>query len=219
MVCLANSRKLSGRCIAGKEFDGNRAGTWIRPISAREHEEVSEYERQYENGSDPKVLDIIDVPLVEPRPKVYQQENWLIDPEVYWTRLGTLAWEQLASFQDAPGPLWINGHHTANGLNDQIPLVLAANLNTSLKFIHIDGGEIHVVRIASQFAPARRRVQGLFNYAGQRYWLWITDPVIERAFLAKPDGQYPLCESYLTISVGEPFREHCYKLVAAIISR
>jgi len=75
IVCLANSRKLNGRCIAGKELLGGRSVGWIRPVSAREHEEVSEYERQYEDGSDPQVLDIIDVSLLDPRPKSYQQEN------------------------------------------------------------------------------------------------------------------------------------------------
>ena len=41
IVCLANSRKLGGRCIAGKELlaDGV-SGSWIRPVSHREFEEV-----------------------------------------------------------------------------------------------------------------------------------------------------------------------------------
>ena len=34
IVCLANSRKISGRCIAGKIMD---SGKWIRPVSSREH--------------------------------------------------------------------------------------------------------------------------------------------------------------------------------------
>ena len=33
---------------------------------------MSEYERQYEDGSDPQVLDVIDVPLLEPQPTDYQ---------------------------------------------------------------------------------------------------------------------------------------------------
>jgi len=91
IVCLANSRKLSGRCIAGKEMVRNKPRGWIRPVSAREHEEVSEYERQYEDGTDPRVLDIIDVELLEPRPRTYQQENWLLDPDLYWTKV-TMNW-------------------------------------------------------------------------------------------------------------------------------
>jgi hypothetical protein len=31
IVCLANSRQNSGRCIAGKLIDGPQAGEWVRP--------------------------------------------------------------------------------------------------------------------------------------------------------------------------------------------
>ncbi len=72
ILCLANSRKLSGRCIAGREIMNKLPGPWIRPVSGREHQEVSEQERHYQDGSDPMVLDVIDVPLVEPRPHQFQ---------------------------------------------------------------------------------------------------------------------------------------------------
>ena len=93
IVCLANSRKLNGRCVAGKEIleDGN-IGRWVRPVSARKSEEVSEYERQYEDGGEPRVLDVIDVPLLSARPKNYQQENWLLDPDRYWERVCHVSW-------------------------------------------------------------------------------------------------------------------------------
>ena len=91
LVCLANSRTLHGRCLAGREWSAAGAGRWVRPVSAREGGEVSEYERQYEDGSDPRILDVIDVPLLESRPGGYQTENWLLDPRCYWEKVGRLS--------------------------------------------------------------------------------------------------------------------------------
>ena len=136
--CLANSRKLNGRCIAGRELVGGRPAGWIRPVSDREHEEVSEYERQYEDGSDPLVLDIMDVPLREPRAKGYQQESWLLDPNEYWVRAGRFSWASLEELSEKSGTLWLDGHRTYHGQNDQIPLDLAASVESSLKLIYVD---------------------------------------------------------------------------------
>lgn len=217
IVCLANSRKLHGRCVAGvKLVNGNPAG-WLRPISAREHQEVSEYERQYEDGSDPRLLDIIDIPLLEARPKDYQQENWLLDPKYYWQKVGNWPWAELHGFAERTGPLWRNGCHTRNGLNDQIPLAEARMEDHSLKLFHVDGMRLRVLAPGVAFGNAKRRVQAQFNFSGTDYALWVTDPRIERAYLAKVDGEYPFGECYLTVSLGEPFNEHCYKLVAAVL--
>lgn len=47
----------------------------------------------------------------------------------------------------------------------------------------------------------------------------MTDMVIEREYLMKPQGEYPQNSKniYLTISLGEPFNGFCYKLVAAVM--
>jgi hypothetical protein len=91
IVCLANSRKPpSGRCIAGKQVLEAGYGPWIRPVSARPSAEVSEEERRYENGQDPRLLDIIDVPIIEAAPLLYQTENHIIDAEYYWVKKGQL---------------------------------------------------------------------------------------------------------------------------------
>jgi hypothetical protein len=39
LVCLANSRKSGGRCIAGRELLTGNLGEWIRPVSDRKNEE------------------------------------------------------------------------------------------------------------------------------------------------------------------------------------
>ena len=217
ILCLANSRKLSGRCLAGREFDGLEAGQWIRPVSDREHEEVSEYERQYEDGSDPRVLDVVDVPLREPRPSGYQVENWLLDPEYYWQKAGRLPQTELSKFSEPYRTLWIDGHSTRTGRNDKIPLDLLPGVKSSLCLIHVDSLTLAVFAPSEAFGNPKRRVQGRFAHAGSDYAFWVTDPTFERKYLAQPDGTYEIGECYLTVSLGEPYRGACYKLIAAVV--
>ena len=220
IVCLANSRKLHGRCIAGREWKDDHPGRWIRPVSVREHQEVSEYERQYEDGSDPRVLDIIDVPLLHPNPGPVpgQSENWLLDPEYYWEKVGRLSWFELPALAEPGSTLWLDGHNTHHGLNDKIPLELADSIGDSLKLIHVHDLELSVFRPGEAFGNTKRRVQGRFEHAGTRYLLWVTDPVYERHYLARLDGEYSVGECFLTVSLGEPFGGFVYKLIASIIA-
>ena len=219
IICLANSRKLSGRCIAGKEIlPDERLGGWVRPVSDRENEEVSEYERQYENGSDPRVLDVIRMPLLNPKPRNYQRENWLLDPERYWEKIGQITPNQLEQFTDQAAPLWNNDYSSSNGLNDRIPLQIANSLNNSLRLIRINKLELVVSQPGIDFGNYRRSVQGRFEHFGMEYWLRITDPVYERDYLQQPNGNYSIGECFLTVSIGEPYRGYSYKLIAAIIS-
>ena len=218
IACLANSRKLHGRCVAGREWLDGRPGRWIRPVSDRAGREVSEYERQFEDGSDPRVLDVIDVPVLEPRPEGFQSENWLLDPEYYWEKAGRVSWFDLPALADRVAPLWIDGHSTYHGLDDKIPLELAGSARGSLRLIHVDGLQLSVFKPGEAFGNMKRRVQGHFMHAGRRYALWVTDPVYERRYLAKLDGDYQIGECFLTISLGEPYGGAIYKLIAAVIT-
>jgi len=216
IVCLANSRKLAGRCIAGRVIEDGGIREWLRPVSARQHQEVSRSERLYANGREPQLLDIIEVPLIEPCPEGYQQENWLLSGQ-RWARVGSFQGDRVAELVDGAGPLWLNGWSTYNGCNDQIPLENAAELRSSLRFVRADGVRLHIFRPSAAFGNDKRRVQAQFEFENDRYGLWVTDPAIEDEFLSREDGWYDLGERYLTISLGEPFREHCHKLVAAVL--
>ncbi len=217
IVCLANSRKLSGRCLAGKELSRSVVGQWIRPVNARPSEEVSERERAYKDGSDPRVMDIVDVPLVQPKPKTYQSENWLLDPETYWVRRGALAYAQLAAAADAPSSLWTNGFKTYHGLNDRVPEAEADILTNSLYLLSLTSISFSVFAPGATFGNPKRRVHALFDYAGASYALWVTDPMVEREYLAKDDGSYVEGACHITVSLGERDKGFCYKLVAAVI--
>ena len=218
IVCLANSRKLSGRCVAGKEMTGKSIGDWIRPVSAREHEEVSEYERQYPDGSDPKVLDVIDIPLLSHSPKGHQPENWLLDPDTYWNRAGQVTWNDLGHMVDSPSTLWSNDSSTYNGLHDRVATAEADGFGESLYLLKLRKLQLRVFVPGASFGNPKRRVQAEFTHDGVTYRLWVTDPLVEQTFLAKADGEYLIGTCFVTISLGEPVDGFCYKLVATIIT-
>ena len=218
IVCLANAQKPGGRCVAGKEiFADGHPGGWIRPVSGREGQGVSQQERRLADGGEPSLLDIIDVSLVEARPKLHQRENWLLDPDLRWERVCRISPDQLMQFTDPLVPLWRSGHNSNNGLNDKIPDSLAEFENSSLRLIRVDRLRVEVFQPGIDFGNHRRRVQGQFRYAGTRYRLWITDPEYEERYLELDDGEYGIGECYLTISLGGLYYGYAYKLIAGVI--
>lgn len=225
ILCLANSKKNSGRCLAGREILTAGPGPWIRPVSARPTEEVSEYERQYQDGTDPRVLDLIDIPLIEAKPHACQSENWLLEADSYWVKAGQVNWAQLQQFVEAPPTLWSNCSSTNIGLHDEMPRALADALPNSLHLIHVRNLQLQILVPGAAWGNYKKRVQGRFTHNGVDYWLWVTDPVIERQFLAREERTYDIGECCLCVSLGEPFKksnsgdEFRYKLVAAVIQR
>ncbi len=224
ILCLANSRKMSGRCVAGREVLANAPGPWIRPVSARKNEEVSNNERQYSNDDEPHVLDIIDIPLTKHKPHACQTENWLLDPDETWMKVGQIGWAELQPYVENPPTLWMNTRSTIYGENDEILQKDADKLSNSLVLIYIPTLELRVFALPEDWKGTKRRVQACFQYHGIRYALCVTDPVIEDDYKKRDDGMYRLGECCLCVSLGEPFKknngEPCrYKLVAAVISR
>jgi hypothetical protein len=110
----------------------------------------------------------------------------------------------LTRLADRVEPLWIDGIHTYNGLNDTIPLAQVGSGRSSLRLLHVSRVGISVFKPGEAFGNPKRRVQGRFKYGGEEYHLWVTDPVYERAFLAKPDGDYQVGQCFLTVSLGQP---------------
>lgn len=207
--------------MAGKEVAPSGYGAWIRPISSRLTAEISEDERRYEDGSDPRVLDVIDIPLkVRANAQSHQTENYIIDTENQWAKRGTLAWSELPPLLDRPPSLWLNNDSNYHGENDRVKRDLATHLNSSLFLIEPADLSIRVHVPGADFGDRRRRARASFGYGGAKYSLIVTDPIAERAFFARPDGDYALNDTYLCISLAESHTDgYCYKLVAAVISK
>ncbi|MBI4876852.1 MAG: hypothetical protein HY822_19620 [Acidobacteria bacterium] len=219
IVCLANSRKPSGRCVAGREVIENGYGGWIRPVSVRPSAEINLEERRYENGRDPQVLDLIGIPMIAPVPRVHQTENHMIDAEQYWIKEGSLAWADLPALVETPGVLWLNEDSTHHGTNDCVSQASAARLTSSLLLIKPQTLNVQVQTEGGVFGPAKKRVRADFRYNGTVYNFVVTDPVAELAFLARGEGVFPLDSAYLCVSLTEAYERdgRCHKLVAAII--
>src|SRR5437868_7416495 len=190
LVFLANSRKHLGRCVAGMVRGAQEE--WIRPVSARSGHEVSEVERQYEDGSEPRVLDIVRVSVIERQPFGFQSENWLLDPGYYWEKIGRIGWDKLAVLEQHPTTLWINGYSTFHGGNDRMPVEQAGTLADSLKLIRVDRMTLQVHAPSEAFGNPRRVVRAGCRCAGWEYALLGTDPEYEDTYLAQPNGIYKL---------------------------
>ena len=214
IICLANSIKINGRCVAGKEILGhNKFGNWIRPVSARQKGELSVHEISYDQVSCPKLLDIVTIPLRKRSPQTYQVENTLIESGRKWVKSREFNKNSVAKMLDDVPTLWLNGWNSSNGMNDRIPQEIAEQqIISSLLLIKPISLRIHVEQ---EFKGKKARAK--FKYKGVEYWLVITDP-LEEAYKKKPAGDYKISgEVFLCVSLGEPFDGWCYKLVAGVI--
>lgn len=217
ILCLASSDMPGDRCIAGKELLANSGtgrwhiGGWIRLVSGREKAGLSFQERQYTDGTEPCVFDVMDVPVLNAQPRDYQRENWLIDTEHYWEKVRRVPKNKLERLIDPTSSLWIDGYSSSNGQNDRIPIRLADKVESSLHLIKVDRLELSV------YDDYKRQFRGNFRHGGIAYTLSVTDPDYRQAYRQR-DGSHLIGECFLTISLSLPYKDgYAYKLIAAII--
>ena len=217
LVCLANSRKPGGRCVAGKSVSG---GEWIRPISAREGGEISDAECRCACGGEAALLDVIEIPLLRAAPHGHQSENHLIASGRKWTRIGALRWEDLPPLADGIETLWVTGSSTIHGRNDRVPPDKIAECESSLALIRIREITFLVDRFGTRFGNERRSVRAAFRFNERSYNLKLTDPVLEANLLSRNNGEHDFrLDAFLCISLTEPHIDgYCYKLVASVIT-
>lgn len=221
ILCLANSWKHAGRCIAGREIEAaGTIGDWIRPVSGRPGEEISEQDYVDEHGHAPKLLDVISIDMLEPRPHGWQHENHLNDDQRYWTFVRRASWAEVNSaVEDLEGPLWTNEDGSSyNGINDRVAVSRAEEFNWSLCLIRPK--DLHIVVADEGPDPERlkRKARAQFEYNGELYKIVITDPVVAGRYQVMGLGVYPLSDAILCVSLGEGFGSYAYKLAAAVIT-
>lgn len=220
IICLANSYKHGGFCIAGKELVASKAGSWIRPVSPRPGHEVSLAEMRYPDQTTVGVLDIAEVTLAGRATLPHQPENHVLKSGSAWRRIGRASWATVLAAQDVPDDrFWGGAHDSTHGLADKLKIEEAEALGSSLKLVRAADLNFHV-QLEPGYAqqPATRKVRLEFNYMGENLLLAVTDPRARDHFLAGEDGVYPCREALVCVSLSEVLSGYVYRLAATIIT-
>lgn len=208
IICLATSRKLGGKCVAGKDITN---GQWIRPVSTLETGELYQHQIQYENGEMPECQDIIEIEFERHIPKYYQPENILITSR-RWKKIDTFPSKKLDTLCDSCRTVFQNvGNH-----EDRIPVtnLQQREITSSLLFIKVKDLRIYKTYSMS----GREQVRAIFPFNTKTYDLVVTDPIMENIVRTEYVQCNVICKNiYLCISIGEPFNNDCYKLVSSVI--
>ena len=217
IICLANSRKHAGRCVAGKETD--KPNRWVRPVSSKATGELSEDDMSFPKSHVLRPLDIVQICMLEARPQSYQSENYAIDQGVYWTFNGKALFSDVLSLVDqSSGTLWHNGSSSYHGIHDRVHTDEIQMLSHSLKLVVVDDLVIRVLAEQASFGNNKLRVRGFFTWGSVRYGLSVTDPEFEDNYRSGGHGEYQLGRAVLCLSLGEIYSDgYAYKLVAGII--
>src|SRR5687768_13524839 len=97
IICLANSRKHGGRCVAGLHTNG---GGWLRAVGRVPDGTLFPPDYTLTDGSEPRLLDVIRIGLEKPQPSLHQPENWTIDGS-RWQLVARPAASELAALLHA----------------------------------------------------------------------------------------------------------------------
>lgn len=219
IICLANSIKNSGFCVAGIELDHHSTPIrWIRLIGNNNPRGLTHSDYRYRNGHTPQVFDVIHIPVVAYQPSSYHVENWLIDTTRYWQKRGEWGLDTTIknlSSHIYHGPLWINGYRSSTGANNRIPEELFGSLGSSLQLIIADDVKLYAIRSAYK---TDSKLYAHFEFADNRYVLSVTDPQILEKYSHISGKFNPLWlgRCLMTISLGEPYEGYTYKLAAHI---
>ena len=221
ILCLANSRKRSGRCIAGIRTDGQG---WIRPVGWTEDGGLTPNNYWLDNHSEPQVLDVIRLNCARPRPKPHHPEDWILGPSAWRLASRPASPEQLDSLRSflVPGPALFGD------ANSRVPAAQFKSrpVASSLALVAPEN-----LRWLVEENADKRRVSAQFSLCGAFYSLRLTDPLYERKMAHLPPGQQPrgaagipaTATVWLTVSLSEPFQKaggaesFCHKLAAAVI--
>lgn len=114
IICLANSRKHGGRCVAGLRVDGTG---WLRPVGTLPDGTLYPPNYTLGDGTEAALLDVIRVGLRAHRPAPHQSENWVIDGTSWTVLARPMGTNLIPVLQNAI----VRGPELLRGFSDRVP--------------------------------------------------------------------------------------------------
>lgn len=200
IICLANSFKGRSRCIAGIDLETTE---WVRPYSTGHEGAIGR--QRFINGTEPELLDILDIPLGPNAEDLgCQPENRrLLSGK--WKKIGEITEDEAMQYTE-------NTDCLLHNIDKRVPYDYFKGISESewksLQLIH--------VKNASFSMNPWNHLECNFRYSGEWYSLKTTCP--EADALEGSRGNY-----LLTISMTGPYKRKaseklaCWKLIAGVI--
>lgn len=208
IVCLANSYKEGGRCVAGIELNQDNEllcdKKWIRPVCRTQHGEIPIH-----LVFSIKPLDIIEFEITEDASIGFQTENVLFNTKSI-RKAGVFDHSKLESLCcNNPHPQTLFGNKGKAVSADGVHL-----LKSSLIFISTLNFEIIERQYEDKSHP---QIRLKFDYHSASYDLPITDPIFLDKYKQNNQLLKGIEKLYLVVSLGILHEGWHYKLVASVL--
>ncbi|MEX1661387.1 hypothetical protein AB4874_06945 [Thioclava sp. 15-R06ZXC-3] len=218
IICLANSFRPGGSCVAGIEIVNGQFGPWVRPISHRQDQAISEDEKTYADGSSLAMLDLVEISFDAHQPEHHQTENWLITNNLRWTKVGQAESNELVgAVLSHDTPLWRPAQSTYTGRHDLVSGQVAHQFDWSLALIQPETANVEV---SHNPYSGNNEVWVSFTWAGTPHKIKLTDPIQFARFNTGVGDRHALQNPFLSVSLAHvwPAKNTASKLVAGLIA-
>ena len=213
IICMGNSYKNGGRCLAGIEVEKGRQGVlsivknnlgspkWIRPIKSNGDNGLPEcLVGSY------KIFDILEIDIIDIVPTGAHSEN------VHFNQICKIGHVEDIDF----GSLCDNTHHLIFGNRGKaIPSEQFDESNYSLMFLKPEDPVINTQ--IDDYGHEKYRIE--FSYKGTRYDFPLTDTeyihLLQKRLRQR--GKRNTGELYFTVSLGVNYHDWHYKLIAGVV--
>jgi hypothetical protein len=170
-----------------------------------------------DDGTEARLLDVIQVGVRARRPAVHQPENWVINEKPWSLIARPMAKSLVPVLQDAI----VDGPELLNGSSDRVSYASLQEQNATASLALVAPKKLQLYRQSSFTGKPQARGRFSLGKGSEAcvYDLVVTDPEWRSRIIQQ--GPQDLIQTtakfVVTISVGEPFGLYCYKLIAAII--